>query len=420
MARKPLRKSSGIVLDGDFPTSYFEPMVVRLLLVCAALLASPVFAQPSSAGAQSPLVVGAAMPQSGILADLAADLRKALLLWQEEVNGAGGLLGRRVELQLVDDRSDAAAAGKLYTQLVRESKAELLIGPFGSAASLGAAAAAERERRVLVNATGAARAVHKRGYRYVFQVPAPLGAYGAGALELARGLGLRRVALLARGDPTSREIGERTREAALKMGIAADAVEAYAQGSTDFSPQVARARAAGAEAWIAFGLARDAIEMVKSFRKLGYAPRLFVAQGAADPDFIAGVGQDAEYAVGISPYERRAATRGNAQFAQAFARKWSSEPGALAAEGYAAAKVLEEGVRRAGAVEAGKLRAALAGLETETPLGPFKVDQNGAQIAARPLLIQVIRGRREIVWPPALATAKFQPYPAWDARKAYR
>lgn len=381
-------------------------MIGRLLCLALMLAALP-------AGAQQPLLIGAAMPQTGILADLAADLRKGLLLWQEEVNAAGGLLGRRVELRLLDDRSEAAAAGKLYEQLLREHKAELLIGPFGSAASVGAAAVAERNRRILINATGTARAVHKGGYRYVFQVPAPLGAYGAGALELARRLGLRRIVLLARQDPTARE-------QAAKLGLAAGDVELYAAGSTDFALQVARARAAGAEGWIAFGLARDAAEMVKSFRKLAYAPRLFVAQGAAELDFIASVGQDAEYAVGISPYERGAATRGNAQFAQAYAKKWSSEPGHLAAEGFAAARVLEEAVRRTGSIDAEKLREALAGLETETPLGPFKVDHSGAQVAARPLLVQVIRGRRQIVWPEALATVKWQPYAAWEARKPLR
>ena len=183
------------------------------------------------------------------------------------------------------------------------------------------------------------------------------------------------------------------------------------------STQVARARAAGAEAWIAFGLPQDAAEMVKTFRRLRDAPRLFVAQGAADPDFIKRVGQDAEYTVAIAAYERRAATRGNAQFVLAYAKKWSAEPGLLAAEGYAAAKVLEEAVRRAGGVETDKLRETLEALETETPLGGYKVDRTGAQIAARPLLVQIIRGRREIVWPEALATGKLQPYPAWDARK---
>ena len=388
---------------------------MRNLLFCMLLTMAPALAQ--QAPTHVPILVGAALPQSGILADLAADLRKALLLWQEEVNAAGGLEGRRIELQLLDDRSESFDAGKLYKQLIREHKADLLIGPFGSAASLGAAAVAERNRRVMVNATGAARLVHKSGFRYVFQSAAPLGSYGAGALEIGRGQGLKRAILLAREDPSSREMAARTREDAIAMGFTVGEVEIYAQGSEDFAPQVARARAAGAEAWIAFGLARDAAEMVKSFRKLDYAPRMFVAQGAALPDFIARVGQDAEYAVGIAPYDRRARTRGNAEFAQAYAKKWSAEPGPLAAEGYAAAKVLEQAVRRAGSLDQEKLREALAALETETPLGPYKVDRLGAQLAARPLLLQIVRGRRVIIWPEAYATAKWQPYPAWEARK---
>jgi branched-chain amino acid transport system substrate-binding protein len=383
---------------------------MKKLFLAVLLAAAPAFAQQS-------ILVGAATPQSGILADLAGDFGKALLLWQEEVNAGGGLLGRRVELLLLDDRSEAGAAGKLYEQLIREHKADLLIGPFGSAASLVAAAAAERNRRVLINATGAARVVHRSGFRYVFQTAVPLPAYGAGALDLARSLGLKRVALLARDDPGAKEMAARARESAAAYGLAATEVEHYPADSTDFTSQVARARASGAEGWIAFGLPQDAAEMAKNFRRLGFAPRLFVAQGAADPGFIRRVGQDAEFTVGILAYDPRARTRGNAQFAQAYAKKWSAEPGLLAAEGFAAAKVLEEAVRRAGSVDSEKLREALAALETETPLGGYKVERSGAQVAARPLLVQILRGRREIVWPEALATVKLQPYPGWDARK---
>jgi len=226
--------------------------------------------------------------------------------------------------------------------------------------------------------------------------------------------------LLARDDPGARELAAGAQEGAAAAGLAAAQIEIYAQGATDFAPLVQRARAAGAEGWIAFGLPQDAAEMVKNFRKLGFAPRLFVAQGAIDPDFIKRVGQDAEYAVGISAYERRAATRGNAQFVTAYAKKWSAEPGLLAAEGYAAGKVLEEAVGRAGSLETDKLREVLGALETETPLGGYRVDRNGAQLAARPLLLQIVRGRRQIIWPEALATAKLQPYTAWEARKALK
>jgi branched-chain amino acid transport system substrate-binding protein len=383
---------------------------MRKFFIALLLCASPALAQ-------QPLLVGATLPQTGILADIAADLKKALLLWQDEVNAGGGLLGRRVELLLLDDRSELGAVGPLYEQLILERKVDLLIGPMGSAASLTAGGVAERNRRVMVNATGAARIVHRSGPRHVFQSATPLAAFGTGPLELARGLGIKRVMLLARDDPSSREMAGRTQEGATAAGIAAPQIETYPAGNTDFAPLVARARSSGAEGWIAFGLPQDAAEMVKNFRKLGFAPRLFVAQGAADPEFIKRVGQDAEYAVGISIYERRAATRGNAPFVQAYAKKWSADPGPLAAEGYAAAKVLEEAVRRAGSVETEKLRETLAALETETPLGGYKVDRAGVQVAARPLLLQIIRGRREIVWPEALATAKLQPYAAWETRK---
>jgi len=383
---------------------------MKKLFVAALLCAAPAFAQ-------QPILVGAALPQSGNLADVAGDLGKALQLWQEEVNAGGGLLGRRVELRLLDDRSEAGAAGKIYEQLIQEHKADLLVGPFGSAASLVAAAAAERSRRVLVNATGAARVVHRSGFRYVFQSASPLSAYGTGALELARALGLKRVVLLARDDLVAKEMAARARDGAAAYGLAAAEVETYPVGNADFSAQIARARASGAEGWIAFGLPRDAAEMAKGLRKFGFAPRLFVAQGAADPDFIARVGQDAEFAVGILAYDPRARTRGNAEFAQAYAKKWSAQPGALAAEGYAAAKLLEEAVRRAASVDAEKLREVLAALETETPLGGYKVERSGAQLAARPLLVQIQGGRREIVWPEALATAKLQPYAPWEARK---
>lgn len=389
------------------PSRPFRSAALALLL---AILPST----PSQA--QQQMTVGAALPLTGILADLAADFRKGLVLWQEEVNAAGGLLGRRVELQIVDDASESSAAGRLYEQLIRD-KADVLVGPFGSAASLGAAAAAERGRRVLINATGAARVVHRASYRYVFQVPAPLGSYGTGALVLAREMGLQKLVILAREDPNSRESASRAREEALAAGLVPGEVEVHARGNQEFAPQVSRARAAGAQAWIAFGHAQDAAEMVKSFRRLGYAPTLFVAQGAAEPDFIVRVGQDAEGAIGISTYERRAATRGNAEFAAAFAKKWSSEAGPAAAEGYAAGKVLEAAAARAGTLEQEKLREALGAVELQTVLGGYKVDRNGTQQAAQPLLLQVQRGRREIVWPAALATAKLQPYLPWGSRK---
>ena len=86
------------------------------------------------------MVVGAVVSQTGMLAPLAGEYRKGLEVWLDDVNGAGGLLGRRVELRLLDDGSDAVRAGALYREMIQEGRTDLLIGPFGSAPAMSVAA----------------------------------------------------------------------------------------------------------------------------------------------------------------------------------------------------------------------------------------------------------------------------------------
>ena len=389
--------------------------ITRLLILCVAALP---LARAQDAPVD-PVVVGAVVSQSGSLADLAAGYRKALLLWQDEVNAAGGLLGRRVELRLLDDGSTAARCAALYAQLIRDEKAELLIGPYGSAATRVASAEAERQRRVMINGAGPAHVVQKGATRYLFQSSAPYAAHGAGVLELAQAQGLRTLFILARDELASREMAEATRAAALRQGFAAGEIAAYPGSTTDFTVQVAKAQGAQADAWIAFGEARDAADMVKTFKRAGYAPRLFFARKATDPAFVAAVGQDAEFSLGTVAYDARLATPASAGFTKAFAAKWSAPPGPGAAEGYAAATVLAEAVRRTGSFDQEKLRATLAALEIDTVLGPYKVDAaSGEQVGIKPAVAQIQRGRPQVVWPGALHTAQpLLPYPQWSERR---
>lgn len=387
---------------------------MRARLVALCLVASPALAQAPA------LVVGAVLPETGLLADLAGDMRKALVLWQEERNAAGGLLGRRIELRVLDDRSQASASAALYRRLIAAEGAQLLIGPFGSAATVTAAAVAERSRRVMVNASGITRGAHRAGGRYVFQVPAPVAEYGQGALEVAMAMGYRRLHVVARGDPGARAAAAGLVRKAIDAGLEPGQVHLASPTERDYAAQIAAARARDAQAWIAFGQPEDAAEMVKSFKRLGYAPRLFLAQGAAEPRFLKFVGQDAEFALGLSAYDPRFTTRGNAAFVQAWRRRWPGTPGVYGAAAYAAALVLEAGVVNAGSLDQEQLRDALASLDIETPIGRYRVDSDGGQLAAKPAVMQVIAGRREVVWPRALATAKWHlPYPRWDERQVH-
>lgn len=390
--------------------------------IASALLCVLLACAGSAAAAQgAPLLIGAVVSQSGPHADLGTEYGRGLELWRDEVNAAGGVLGRRIELRVLDDASDASRTGALYAQMLRDGAAAL-IGPYGTAATLVAAAEAERAQRVLVNGAGWSRAVHKRAPHFVFQSAVPYNAYGPAIMALVHRAGLKRALILVRDDPVAAEMAASAVEAAERLGIATGAPLTYAGGTVDFVPIAARARSEDAQAWIAFGEVRDAAEMVKGLKKLGYAPKLFFVRGAADEQLISLVGQDAEFAMGAHAWQADAARRGNDAFVRAFRARWSREPAPPAAQGYAAGAVLAEGLRRAGTAETRALRAALASLQTTTLLGPYRVDPNtGAQVGATPLIVQILGGERRIVAPPGEAQASpVLPYPLWSERRVLK
>ncbi len=355
------------------------------------------------------MVVGAVISQTGAHAELAQEYARGLDLWRDEVNAAGGLLGRRVELRVLDDGSQALRAGPLYAYLIKEEKVDLLVGPYGSAATMVAAAETERARRVMVNGAGPAAAAHARAPRYLFQSALPYASYGMEVLQTALEAGLQRLFIVARDDVASREAAEALRNAAAAQELSVNVIEVYKPGTLDYVVQVARARAAEAEAWIAFGDVRDAAEMVKTFKRLDYAPKFFFAQGAAHPRFIALLGQDAEWSLGAADFDPRLGGLARS-FAKAYAAKFEVPPGLAAAEGYAAGSVLAAGVRAAGTFAQESLRAALAEMQTTTVLGEYRVaPESGAQIGARPRVVQIRLGRPHLGRP-------LLPYPQWDER----
>jgi branched-chain amino acid transport system substrate-binding protein len=360
-----------------------------------------------------PIVVGVVISQTGAHAELAADYAKGIELWRDEANARSGLLGRRVELRLLDDASQAVRTREMYLRLIREEKADLLIGPYGSAATLVAAAETERAPRVMINGAGPASVVHSRAPKYLFQSGLPYAAYGAGVLQIAAEAGYRRLFIVARDDVASREMAQATHGAAAAQEFVVSDLVLYNPGTLDFAAQVAKARAVDAEAWIAFGDVRDAAEMVKTFKRLDYAPQLFFARAASHPRFIALLGQDAEFSLGAVDFDPRVGAAAR-DFAKAYAAKWTVPPSLAAAEGYAAGTVLAAAVRQAGTLDQEKLRKTLAALEVPTVLGPYKVAaENGVQIGAKPVVVQIRKGRPEAGLP-------LLPYPQWNERALIR
>jgi len=187
--------------------------IATWMLTSASLLASA----STTAQTDKPIRIGVALSQSGNLVQL----------WSEQVNARGGLLGRKVELVVYDERSDPATAARLYEKLISDDKVDLLFGPWGSASSATAAAVANKHKRVFLNSGGASEQIHERGFKYVFQSAASVSAYVANIGPLAEQHGLKSMVIFARDYAGGRDMVKVLRKIAADHHIEVKAVEYF-------------------------------------------------------------------------------------------------------------------------------------------------------------------------------------------------
>src|SRR5438046_827305 len=86
----------------------------------------------AAALAQQPIKIGIGIAQTGTLGGGGKAALLELQMWVEDVNGRGGLLGRKVELLAYDDQSNPATTPGIYTKLLDVDKVDLLIAPYGT------------------------------------------------------------------------------------------------------------------------------------------------------------------------------------------------------------------------------------------------------------------------------------------------
>src|SRR5437870_4350277 len=102
----------------------------RLLARCAALLMLALSMLPGPpAQAADPIKIGFSMSLTGAVAPNGRQLLLALEIWRDDVNAAGGLLRRPVELIYYDDQSNPANVPAIYTKLLSVDKVDLVLGP---------------------------------------------------------------------------------------------------------------------------------------------------------------------------------------------------------------------------------------------------------------------------------------------------
>ncbi len=370
------------------------------------------------ARAAAPVRIGVALSLTGELADSAKPYSQGLELWRRQTNAAGSLLGRPVELVSYDDRSDPATAARLYERLITSDNVDLLVSSLGSAATATASAVAERHKRLFINGGGAAEKIQERGFRYVVQTAATTHSYQQQLEPMARHYGFKTWAWVSKDYPSGRDAERDLQGIVARTGGQIVLSSYFPQGSVDISGQIARARQLDPDIWMSSASPNEAIEEIRQLRAANYLPRVFVCNGVAQNDFLAASGKDGEQATGTSVYEPVLKTPGNAEFVAAYTAAFGSSPGYYAAFGYVAGTVLGAAVNDAKTLDNDKLRDVLSNLRLPTVMGRFEIDpKTGMQRGVQGLMVQVLKGRREVIFPEEFRTAEpVIPVQPWSTR----
>ena len=384
-------------------------------------LAGVVFASlPLPVAAQTPIKIGASMSVTGTYAKPGTYQKQGYDVCIDELNAKGGILGRKVELVIYDDQSTPATAVRLYEKLITEDKVDAVMGPYSSAVSEAVANVTEKYKKVMVAPLAATTSIFKKGRKYIFMVITPAENYLDGLIDMAAKRGLKTVAIIHEDTLFPKASAAGTVEAAKKKGMQVVLQEAYPKGNTDFSALLVKIKAANPDVIAAGTYFDDAVAITRQMKELNVNPKMFgLTVGGDLPEFYDLLKQNAEYVYGSTQWDESLPYPGQKEFLAAYKAKFKGqEPSYHTAAGYAGCLIYAEAVKKAGSLDADKVRDQLLKLETRTMLGDYKVDADGFQIAHKMVLFQWQDGKKVTVWPDDLAAGgkvRF-PTPPWNQR----
>ncbi|MBI5774151.1 MAG: ABC transporter substrate-binding protein [Verrucomicrobia bacterium] len=279
----------------------------------------------------------------------------------DELNAAGGLLGKKIELITEDDQSKAGEPATVVRKLISRDKVVAILGEVASSRSLEAAPICQQNKIPMISPSSTNPKVTETG-DYIFRVCFIDPFQGTVMANFAtKTLKAKNVAVLTdvKSD-YSVGLAKFFKERFLANGgkIAAD--RTYSGGDKDFRAQLTALKAAKPDGIFLPGYYTEAGLIVRQAQSLGLTVPIFGGDGWESSKLveIGGKAMEGKYfSTHFSPEEKSAAVD---NFVKKFKAKFNEAPDAMAALGYDSAMLLADAIKRAGTTDGPKVRDALA------------------------------------------------------------
>lgn len=347
------------------------------LAACCLALTVPACGSGSSAGDDGPIKIGMITELSGPLQTLGTEGRKAAELAVEQINDAGGIDGRPLEL-LVDDAQGKPEQSVLALNSFQDEGVAAVIGSPSSLVASGTLPTVDRAEIPYVSLTPTDSQVTE-DHPYVFVIPALTSDYAEALLRHYQAAGVTRIAIAHDTESTyPLEGNDAMQRMAGDHGIEVVATEEIQGDAEDYSQVFTRVRGTGAEALVVWLTGGGAVTLVKQYAASGLdIPIAFTGSQASelwlDPAGRAAEGTTVASAIGVvgDHLPGGELKRVIEEMAGPFEEEHGYEPPQFAQDGYAGVMVLAAALEQAGGTDPEEIRRALEGLTLTTPNGTY-------------------------------------------------
>jgi branched-chain amino acid transport system substrate-binding protein len=336
-----------------------------LLILFLSLLMLP-------ASATEPIRIGVSGPFTGGSGPMGESMRNGIRLAVEEINGIGGVNGRKIELIERDDEAKPDVGAKIAQEFVQQNVAAT-IGIVNTGVGLESIDAYQKAKIPLLVAVSTGTSLTRKyappaaPENYIFRVSPTLDLEARVLVADLKRKAFARVAILADGtaygDAGLKAFEEQCKEA----GIAIAPTERFNIGDKDMSTQVRNAKASGAQALVAWGIGPELAVIARNKEAVGWKVPMLGSWTFSMRNFIESAGRAGEGTLMPQTFIQDIGVTSKNSFLLSYKRNFKTDriPSPMsAAQGYDGMHLLYRALRQANSTDGVKIREALENLGT--------------------------------------------------------
>jgi branched-chain amino acid transport system substrate-binding protein len=343
--------------------------------ILAVLMLATGLAGFTGAAAAQELVVGYAGPMTGQYATFGLQFKNGAEQAVADINAAGGVLGKKLKLEMGDDACDPKQA-RAVAEKMASIKVPVVFGHFCSSSSIPASEAYAEGGVLQISPASTNPEFTERKLWNTFRVCGRDDQQGlvAGGY-LAKSYKGKNIAILHDKSTYGKGLADETQKSLNKAGVKEKLYQAYTQGDKDFTALVSKMKASGIDAVYVGGYHTEAGLILRQMRDQGVKAQLISGDALVTNEFWSITGPAGEgVRMTFGPDPRKKPT------AAAVVKKFKDkgfDPEGYTLYTYAAVQIWAQAAKKAGTTDAKKVADAMHSGKWETVLGPISFDKKG-------------------------------------------